>query len=128
MKACDNCVTIFYFVLNVYSILSLYTFSDNFFNRFSICYLSVLFGNLFISVYLFLTIRRDPGMIKKHNHNVSEQITQNTLSTQNEEVNNSVEAIDIISQLDSLEEFEKICDACVIKIVLINIYKRAYER
>ena len=68
MKACDYCVFIFYFLLNGFTILSLFTFSKEFFNRFSWPFHASFFSSAIYSYYLLLTIRKDPGIVIANNY------------------------------------------------------------
>ncbi len=114
MKACDYCNFIFFLILNVFTIASLCTFSKDYFNRFSILFHIIFFSTAIISYYLLLTIRKDPGIVKRD----SDANTANYSSTIDSIVSiNSNEE----SKINCSKELEDIlinyCNICLVNIV-----------
>jgi hypothetical protein len=65
MNTGEFCFVLFYIVLTFYTLSSLIIFAKDFFSRFSLIYHLSLFSNMTISLYLLLTLRKNPGKIEK---------------------------------------------------------------
>jgi hypothetical protein len=132
MKACDYCVFIFYFLLNGFTILSLFTFSKEFFTRFSLPFHVSFYSSAFYSYYLLLTIRKDPGIVIANNYsNLAMTIVddQNVLKINSLEETNTVRK-GFSNENSVIKEDENKfndlvnskCDKCVINIVKIRFF------
>lgn len=131
MKACDYCIFIFYFLLNLFTIISLCTFGKDLFTRFSPFFLITFFSTAILSYYLLLIIRKDPGIVKSIDYtNLESTIIENTNLSQNNNLRDleliSVPTNNSLNNENRLinEEETKIeesmlskCEKCVIEIV-----------
>jgi len=65
MNTGEFCFVLFYIVLTFYTFSALIIFAKDFFTRYSLFFHLTLFSNMIISLYLLLTLRKNPGKIEK---------------------------------------------------------------
>ena len=114
-KACDYFVFIFYFFLNIFTIASLYQFSKDYFSRFSITFHIIFFSNVIIAYYLYMTVRKDPGVIKIQN---SDNINTEHIAFSINSVTTDRENTTILDK--QIDEEEQTCDKCKCKKVILQ--------
>lgn len=128
MKACDICGFIFIFLLNGFTMLSLCTFSKDFFTRFSVIFHCLLFSNAIISFYLLLTIRKHPGKVELY-RKVNKETESDNSTFENADLSfsgsgNNFETSSVViddkQDAELFRTFIKECKICNLEIVCIN--------
>lgn len=102
-------IIIIYSVLLLLTIASFYNFSD-FFQRFSILYQVIFFILSGISTYLFLTVKNNPGVVKRTN--AGDETLDNLSSLRIENQDNYTSTKELFDRL-------VYCEKCAIYIVIL---------
>ena len=110
MKSGDVCSFTFYFILNMFTYLSLFSLNQNFFVNFSISFHTGFITLAVTSYILLITIKNYPGLINKQNK------PEQTKSVNEAQTDESIQKIKI-DDVDLYKMFNKTCSICEVDIV-----------